>query len=472
MLMMVISRVVLAFSLVLVGVPVGAQEAAPPRPEGPLASLRQLDEGFVALFNQVAPSVVVIDASRKRAAGPEGGAFDFFHAPEENARPPFRLPEPADRSEGSGIIFSAEGYIATNQHVIDGAEKLTVRLKDGRRFPATVVGADTRTDIAVIKIEAAGLPVAQFGDSDALRIGQVVGAIGVPFALDYSFTIGIVSGKGRAGFTQLTYEDYIQTDAAINQGNSGGPLFDVEGRVVGMNAFINGIGRGLAFAIPSNTLREVTSELVASGRVRRPWLGIRIETLEGESSLRDQIKGIEEGVVVNTIEPDAPAYRSDLRPADVITAFNGVPVKSMRELQKQVLATKVGQKVNLSIWRNGKTLTVAVTTGELPEPGGGTATARPPEAEGGGGTSVESYGLQLEDAPAQAGALVAIVEPASPAAVADLQPGDVITEIDSRPVKSAAEAQKLLSQDAKRKARLLFMQRNGQKTYAVLKIEQ
>jgi len=313
-----------------------------------------------------------------------------------------------------------------------------------------------------------------------VRTGQLVGAIGVPFSLEYSFSIGVVSGKGRSNLSSvLTYEDYIQTDAFINPGNSGGPLFDTDGRVIGMNTLINGIGRNLAFAIPSRMIQDVAEQILTHGRVRYPWLGIRIETLQDNSSLRDQIQGIDKGVVINTIEPDTPAYRSDLRPADVITAIDGVPVTTARELQKQVLKKKIGQTVQLTVWRGKKSLTIPVTTGELP----GMASTRVKDDSAATPTPSESsiHGLTLKDIDTETqqqyglkhrkGALITEVAPKSPASVADLKPGDVITEINSVPVEDSAAALKLLREHTPKKAILLIVERNGQKTYAVLKRE-
>ncbi len=481
----------------LLAIPASAQpttETAPATPpeaaatpqdlSTPLGLLRQLDRGFVEVFKKVAPAVVVISTTKKNS-GEEAEAFDFFfRLPDDDSQGPFKMPNRDNRSEGSGFIIREDGYILTNNHVIDGADAITVKLKDGRRFPGTVVGVDSRTDIAIIRIKEKGLPTATFGDSETLEIGQIVCAIGVPFALDYSFTIGCVSGKGRANLSQhVTYEDYIQTDAFINPGNSGGPLFDVNGHVVGMNTLINGIGRGLAFAIPSNMLKGVSEELITNGKVRRPWLGIRIETLEPDSSLREQIKGIDHGVLINTIEPDAPAYKSDLRPADVITAVDGKPVKTAIELQKAVLHKKVGEGVQLTVWRNGKSLLIPITTGELPtqDRTASVAPSTPPDqaAQPGAVDVNQLYGLEYHDLDAATatrlgvspgGVIVTKVTPDGAANVAKIEIDDVIKEIDSHPVKDAAEVRQLLEKHDSKKALLLFLERKGQKTYAVLKV--
>ena len=263
----------------------------------------------------------------------------------------------------------ADGYIYTNYHVLEGADRIDVKLKDGREFQAKVVGTDEKTDVAVIKIEATNLPVVQFADSDAVRVGQFAFAIGAPFKLDYTFTYGVISGKGRSKLLATggySISDYLQTDASINPGNSGGPLCDIDGKVIGMNTLINGLNRGLGFAIPSNLANEIGQQLIAGHKIIRPWLGIRIESLGDDPSIRDLFKGLDKGVVVRTIEADAPAYKSDLRPFDVITQVDNSPVSTDTQLQREILKKRVGQNVELTVWRKGQTLKIPVTTGELP----------------------------------------------------------------------------------------------------------
>ena len=442
------------------------------------ALLRQLGDGFAQVFEKTAPSVVVIDVAKKNVF-PEGdpgeaseGLDSFFRAPDAGLRAPLRRHEPSTRGEGSGFVVRPDGFIVTNSHVIAGAEKISVKLKDGRQFPAKVIGTDEVTDIAVIKIAATGLPAAAWGDSDKLRIGELVCAIGVPFALEYSFTIGCVSGKGRSGLTPeaTPCEDYIQTSALINPGNSGGPLIDVDGRVVGMNTLVNGLNRSLAFAVPAKMLQEVSTQLIETGRAAHPALGIRIETLGADSSLREQIQGVEKGVVITTIEPNTAAYKSDLRPADVITAIDGTPVATAQELRRQVLSKKVGQPIVLTVWRGGKALKIQVTPGEMAAPKG----ALPAGSAPGPGISESACGLHLGDAKEdkqRPGAVVTAVDPGSPAAIAGIQRDDILTEIDGKPVTDSAAARKLLESHEGAKALLLFIERKGQKTYAVVKIE-
>src|SRR5438445_2225294 len=319
--------------------------------------VHQLNNAFAKVFETVAPSVVIIEISKKNDN--ETSAFEdlFFQGPpdESNPRRNPRNLQPI-QSEGSGFIVRPDGYIFTNFHVVEAADKIDVKLKDGREFSAKVVGTDQKTDIAVIKIEAKDLPVVQSGDSDAVRVGQFAFAIGAPFKLDYTFTYGVVSGKGRSKLlttSGYSISDYLQTDASINPGNSGGPLCDIDGKVIGMNTLINGINRGLGFAIPINMAKEIGEELNAGRKIMRPWLGIRIETLGDDPSIRDLFKGIEKGVVVRTIEADAPAYKSDLRPFDVITQVDGKPVTDVKTFREALNKADPKRGVLLYLDRKG-----------------------------------------------------------------------------------------------------------------------
>src|SRR3989454_8225063 len=332
--------------------------------------VHQLNNAFAKVFETVAPSVVIIEISKKNDN--ETSAFEdlFFQGPpdENNPRRNQRNLQPI-QSEGSGFIVRPDGYIFTNFHVVEAADKIEVKLKDGREFSAKVVGTDQKTDIAVIKIEAKDLPVVQLGDSDAVRVGQFAFAIGAPFKLDYTFTYGVVSGKGRSKlFTTGGYSisDYLQTDASIDAGNRRGPLCDIDGKVIGMNTLINGLNRGLGFAIPSNLANEIGQQLVAGKKIARPWLGIRIESVGDNPNTRDLLKGIDKGVIVRTIEADAPANKSDLPPFDVITKVDGTAVTTDTQLQREILKKKIGQAVKLTVWRKGQTIEIPVTTGELP----------------------------------------------------------------------------------------------------------
>jgi S1-C subfamily serine protease len=355
-----------------------AQPEAVPNPTVPAAAaeagkdvVHQLNNAFAKVFETVAPSVVIIEISKKNEVSENSPLDDLFFQGPPDENNPRRNPSGLRpvQSEGSGFVVRPDGYIFTNFHVVEGADKIEVKLRDGRNFPATVVGTDEKTDIAVIKIDAKDLPIIQLGDSDAVRVGQFAFAIGAPFKLDYTFTYGVVSGKGRSKLLQTggySISDYLQTDASINPGNSGGPLCDIDGKVIGMNTLINGMNRGLGFAIPINMAKEIGAELVAGHKIVRPWLGIRIETVGDDPTIRDLFKGADKGVVVRTIEADAPASKSDLRPFDVITHVDGTPVDSDSQLQHEILRKKIGQRLELTIWRKGQTIKVPIKTGELP----------------------------------------------------------------------------------------------------------
>ncbi|HMJ05800.1 MAG TPA: trypsin-like peptidase domain-containing protein, partial [Chthoniobacterales bacterium] len=302
--------------------------------------VHQLNSAFEKVFETVAPSVVIIEVTKKADSG-DNSLDDLFFQPPDPSDPQHgqRGPEPV-QSEGSGFIVRQDGFIVTNYHVVEGADKVQVKLKDGREFTGKVAGTDEKTDIAVVKVEATGLPIVQLADSDAVRVGQFAFAIGAPFKLDYTFTFGVISGKGRNKLLETggyNITDYIQTDTSINPGNSGGPLCDIDGKVVGMNTLINGLNRGLGFAIPSNLVSEIGQQLIAGQKIVRPWLGIRIETLGDNPSLREFFKGIDKGVIVRTIESDAPAFKSDLKPFDVITQVDGAPVATDTQLQREIL---------------------------------------------------------------------------------------------------------------------------------------
>ncbi|MHA3775238.1 trypsin-like peptidase domain-containing protein [Verrucomicrobiota bacterium sgz303538] len=451
--------------------------ADPEKAAAAFGLLRQIEEGFVQVFDKVAPSVVVIETTKKVEDNAEEEISPFVAPTEDkdarkNGSHALKLPLPPSRSEGSGFIIRADGLILTNLHVVNEAEKLNVRFKDGRILPATLLASDDKTDIAVIKVDATGLTAVEWGDSDTLRVGQLVCAIGAPFNQDYSFTAGWVSGKGRTNLlgptsTTILYEDYIQTDAFINPGNSGGPLFDVEGRIVGMNTLINGIGRGLAFAIPSKLLQQISSELINHGRVIRPWLGIRIESLAQNPILRERVTTLEHGVVVDTIEANAPVRKSQLRPADIITEVDGFAIGSAHDLQKEVLKKKVGQSVTLTVWRNGNFVKVPVITGELP-----TELPRPVmpiskksigEAKG------EIFGLRLRDG--RPGAVITEILADTPAAASELQVDDVITDIENQSVKDAAAclvALRTAEEKGDKRGILVNVDRKGRRTFAVL----
>jgi len=446
--------------------------------------VHQLNNAFAKVFETVAPSVVIIEVSKKNDITESSPLDDLFFqgSPDENnqRRNPGG-PRPI-QSEGSGFIVRPDGYIFTNFHVVEGADKIDVKLRDGRNFLARVVGTDEKTDIAVVKIDAKDLPVVQLGDSDAVRVGQFAFAIGAPFKLDYTFTYGVISGKGRSKLFQTgaySISDYLQTDASINPGNSGGPLCDIDGKVIGMNTLINGMNRGLGFAIPVNMAKEIGTELIAGHKIMRPWLGIRIETLGDDPTISDLFKGADKGVVVRTIEADAPASKSDLRPFDVITHVDGTPIDSDSQLQHEILKKKIGQSVQLSVWRKGQAIKVPIKTGELPNEIAQASNTLPIQPAPPPQESVGKFGLQVQELtkdvaerlhlPVQQGVVVTDVEDNSIAAAQDIQREDVITEVDGKPVTNVKSFREALGRADPKRGVLLYLDRKGSKTFAVLK---
>jgi serine protease Do len=437
--------------------------------------VHQLNEAFEQVYDRVSPTVVVIDVSKTAQSNSGNNPFEgfdfFFKTPkgDEGGDQP-------DQSEGSGFVIRSDGYILTNNHVIDGADRIQAKLKDGRVLTAKVIGTDERTDIAVIKVEATNLPIIEFGNSDEVKVGQLVCAIGAPYKFEYTFTTGVVSAKGRNELLADKYEDYIQTDASINPGNSGGPLCDIDSKVIGINTLIHGLNRGLGFAISSNLAKQVSEQLINNGKIIRPWLGIIIESLTDQNR-GDLFKGVDKGVVVRTIQADTPAAKSDLRPADVITEVDGVPVGSAKELQREVLKKKVGDQVNLGVWRSGKKMNLSVKTEELP-----TETSRasvapstapsPPSSNTSFGVEVREVTPELKQQlalKADTGVVVTDVVPNSPAAVADIQEGDVITEVSRTPILNLDAFQKALSDQKGKTSLLLLLDRKGIKTYSIVK---
>lgn len=450
---------------------VGTLAAEQPATQGAL--VRQLNDSFAQVYEKIAPTVVVIETRRSSDAPvnglPEGLEF-FFRRQQPNVQAPV-MPD-----QGSGFIISPDGYILTNNHVVDNAAKdgLTVRLKDGRKMPATLVGSDPKSDLAVIKIEATNLPTAEMGDSDAVKVGNFAFAIGAPEALPYTFTVGVISAKGRNDLTPSpNYEEYIQTDASINPGNSGGPLCDIDGKVIGVNTLIAGLNRGLGFAVPINVVKNVSQQLVASGRVSRPWLGIGIKGIEESVALQNYFSGIDKGVVVEQIDVNTPAYSSELREGDVILKVDSVPVALSRDLQREILSKKVGDSVQLEVWRAGKTMTLAVQTGEQPDRMMRASNLRRPPAQGGAPKTAPTFpGMTLQestpDAPSK-GLVITDVAEGTAAAAAGLQAGDVITEAGGKPIHKKADLDAVLSGSDMSRGLMIFVERQGARTYAILK---
>ena len=436
------------------------------------ALAHQLNDAFAAVYEKVAPAVVIVEVKRSSDVSlsglPEGLEF-FFRGPDG---------APTQTNQGSGFIISPDGYILTNDHVVgdSASDGISVRLKDGRRFPGKLVGMDDKSDLAVIKIDARDLPTVELGDSDAAKVGQFAFAIGAPFELPYTFTVGVISAKGRNNLTNSrSYEEYIQTDASINPGNSGGPLCDIEGRVIGVNTLIYRMNRGLGFAIPINLAREVSRQLITNGRVSRSWLGIEIVGIEESEALQRYFPDLKQGVVVNGIQPGTPAAGSDLRAGDVIMKVDDVPVSLSRELQREVLSKKVGQSVKLELWRNGKISFVTVRTGEQPDRmmrASNRGLPTEPPAKPTRPQPSPNFGLVVEDLPPGSparGVQVTDIAPGSAADAAGLMRGDVITEVAGKPLKGTADFDSAIAGADLSRGVMLLVDRAGERTFAILK---
>jgi serine protease Do len=379
------------------------------------------------------------------------------------------------RSLGSGFIIDEEGYIITNNHVIEGADEIKVRLSDKEEYDAKIVGKDIKTDIALIKIDPPnGLPVVELGNSDELKVGEWVMAIGNPFGLNQTVTVGIISAKWRkigAG----PYENFIQTDAAINQGNSGGPLFNTRGEVVGVNTAIfstTGGNIGIGFATPINLAKNVVKQLKEKGKVVRGWLGVIVQTVTPELADSFGLKN-RKGALVADVEEGAPADEAGIRKGDIIIAFDGKKIEEMSELPLVVAQTQVGKKVDVTILRNGKELTKKVKIGELKEeeadvfPGEKSRTDIGMEVNDLNRELARKYGISETK-----GVLVTYVENDSPAERAGIREGDIIIEVNREPVKNLDEYYKATKQAKKGDKILFWIKRGRSSQFVVVKLEE
>ncbi len=429
------------------------------------------------------PSVVNIASTRQRKLQapslPFGGdPFRWFFGPGPGPGPGAPGPMEPDRGLGSGVIVSQK-TILTNYHVVEGADQITVTTGDQRELDAEVVGTDPKSDLAVLEIKGnpEGLQPIEFGDSSRLRLGDVVLAIGNPFGVGQTVTMGIVSAKGRANVGIVDYEDFIQTDAAINPGNSGGALVDMEGKLVGVpTAILSRTGgyMGIGFAIPTNMVKPIMQSLIDHGRVVRGWLGIAIQDIDRDLAKALQLPSTK-GVLVSDVQPDSPAAKAGLRRGDVVLSIDGTSVDSTGRLRNVIAAAGANRTVRMELLRNGKPETLEVKLGEMPaevagQPGPGKA---PPGTPGSvDGLTVEELGpsvrqrFNLPDTVKQ-GVVITGVAPSSAGARAGLRPGDVVLEVDRKRVDSVAAFQSLWRQSKGRT--LLLVEREGSSIYLVVK---
>lgn len=446
---------------------VGISQAQNPDPAGKPAS-------FAELAKRLGPTVVNIKVTKVTKIrggmwpgsqeGPFGEFFKRFF--EDVPRPPR---ERRQDGVGSGVIISEDGYILTNNHVVEGAEELTVTRADKEEFSAKLIGRDSKTDLAVLKIEATSpLPVAAMGDSEALQVGDWVLAIGNPFGLGHSVTSGIVSAKGRiigAG----PYDDFIQTDASINPGNSGGPLFNMRGEIVGINTAILPYGRGIGFAIPINTAKPLIPQMVSTGSVTRGYLGVIIQPITPELATALDLSE-PKGALVSDVASGSPAEQGGMQRGDVVVRYKGEAVDQVRDLPAMVAKTPVGEEVEVIVLRKGQEKRLDITVGEFP--------SEDDESERQEPVSRGRWGLELRnitpemarsgDLPTDQGVLVVGVQPDSPAAQAGIRQGDILQEVNRQPVTSVKDVKEALDQHNDEDSLLLLVQRGQRSLYMAL----
>jgi serine protease Do len=428
---------------------------------------------FAEIVEKVSKGVVNISTTRVEEHpnpfwwffGPSPGPGEEFFR-RFFGEPHRRIPT---RSLGSGFLISPDGYIVTNSHVVRGATDINVTLWDGRTFKAKIVGVDDATDIAVLKIDATDLPYLKFGDSNELRVGDWVIAIGNPFGLGHTVTVGVVSAKGRSlGITR--YEDFIQTDAAINPGNSGGPLINIKGEVVGINtAILNpsgmSVNAGIGFAIPSSLAKDIVPTLIAKGKVERAWLGVYIQEVTPEIAKQLGLKEAK-GALVSDVIPGSPADKVGIKRGDVIIEFDGKKVESWRQLPIMVSLSPVNKKAKLKIIRDGKELEFEVVLAKMPEEQE-VARQQPPEQRRTPeqGVELKQFGLTIQDSPD--GPKVVSVVPGSPAQMAGIMPGDIIVEVNRKQVKNSSEIANILKDQ---KSALFLINREGRTIFVAIRV--
>jgi serine protease Do len=472
----------LAASLLILG---SAAAAPPPQKPAPIVPVRGAPATFADLADRLLPTVVNIATTQtlKAAPGtpglpniPPGSPLadlfkDFLGAGPSVPRHVTSL--------GSGFIIDPSGYIVTNNHVIEGADQISVTLNDGTTLPAKLIGRDEKTDLALLKVfPKKPLPSTRLGDSDHARIGDWVIAIGNPFALGSTVTAGIVSARNR-NIESGPYDDFIQTDAPINRGNSGGPLFDMDGNVVGVNSAIyspSGGSVGIAFSIPSNLVREVVGQLRQFGQARRGWIGVRIQQVTPDIAEGLGLPGTQ-GALISDVTAGGPAARGGMQNGDFVTGYNGKPVADSRALSRAVADTPIGKTVNVDVFRKGQRLTLKIAVQRLNEKGPPPAPKPAPQKPGHMTMLGLSLGVldgaargQYHIAAAVQGVVVTDVAPDSPAADKNIRPGDVIVQVQGAPVRAPADVARQVDAVRKsgKKVVAMLISRGGDLTYVAV----
>ncbi|MGB5812136.1 MAG: trypsin-like peptidase domain-containing protein [Polyangiales bacterium] len=432
--------------------------ASPKKPtvdEDALARAVAFENALTGIAESVSPSVVSIQVEVTRPQ--QGGFPPFFGTPDRGG---------IVRGGGSGVILRSDGYILTNNHVVREANRIDVTLQNDKRYPATLVGADPASDLAVLKIDAKGLRAAEFASSQKARVGQFVMAIGSPFGLDYTVTTGVLSAKGRGGIGANEIEDYLQTDASINPGNSGGPLVDLNGDVLGINTMIIGRGSGIGFAIPSEIAQRVATQLIDGGTVKRAWLGVAFQEITPE--LASHFGGdFDGGALVSAVVEGGPGDTAGLQAGDIIVAVGDTKIHEGHDLLRTVLRHDVGERMTLSVRRGTKTLKIKLVTGERPGENGAQSMTTGAGTNNMLGLSLQEITPSLRQQSGYQGdgkVFVAKVVPGTEADRAGLQPGDVVLQADQRPVDSAKDVEAALSDGTA----LLYIERDSRKFFRSL----
>ena len=426
---------------------------------------------YAPVVDKVMPAVVTIRVEKRASFTPTDQQMPdelfrrFFgeQMPQQRGR---RMPAPVQRGLGSGVLVTKDGYILTNNHVVDSADTVKVELPDRRTFTAKVIGTDPATDLAVVKIDATNLPTLVVGDSDAVKVGDVVLAVGNPLNIGETVTSGIISAKGRQTPTgDDGYQDFLQTDAAINHGNSGGALVNVAGELIGINSQIlspSDGNIGLGFAIPSNLAKHVMDELVANGSVRRAKLGVTIQGITPDMAQAMSLPNTR-GALVANVDAGSPAEKAGVKQGDVITQYNGKDVADNNQLRNAVANTTPGSKVTLTVLRNGRSETLNATVGELE-----TAKAHGSRSASGERSGEGRFGMMLQSG--DNGVVVAQLDPNGLAAESGLQQDDVIVKVDGKSVKSPADVKAALDRKDG-KPSLLVVERDGRSLFLTLRAD-
>ncbi|MFH0788496.1 MAG: DegQ family serine endoprotease [Pseudomonadota bacterium] len=472
-------------ALIMVGVLMGAglgvslavrHSNAAASPQAAVSQTMMVPATFSDLAEKVRPGVVNLQVVKKvkniGLRSPNFPGFPFgeknpfgdFFGPFSQGNPPKGFEQ---RGIGSGFIISRNGYILTNNHVVEEADQIKVKLSNGQEYKGKVVGRDPKTDLALLKIEGVSdLHALNLGNSEDLKVGSWVVAVGSPFGLEQTITAGIISAKGRV-IGSGPYDNFIQTDASINPGNSGGPLINMKGEVVGINTAIMAEGRGIGFAIPINMAKEISAQLQDKGHVTRGWLGVTIQEVTPELAKSFGLKE-NKGALVAQVGPNSPAEKAGIEQGDIIFEFNGQTVSGSKDLPRIVASTPVGKMITLKLYREGKAMDRSLKVGEMNEKGEGAKSS----------SSHQSLGITVQDITPEiaqelglkkaAGVVVAQVEPGSPAAEAGLQEGDVIREVNRKAVKNADEFLQKLEKAKGQDTVLLLIQRGDHKLFAAV----